>query len=176
MPPTVFPSDPLSLISLGTIILVAIFSLHFLYRLIWPKKIYFRRYRLLSAAELRFFHALQHVAGNQYWVFTKVRVADLVDIRGLKGRQWWRSFARISQKHIDFVVAARQGLEVLAAIELDDRSHLLRDRRQRDHLVNSIFSQAGIPLLRFPVNCSTAKLRESFEETLPIPHQAVHGN
>jgi hypothetical protein len=41
------------------------------------------------------------------WVFTKTQVADLVDIRVLKGRQWWRSFARISQKHVDFVITDR---------------------------------------------------------------------
>jgi hypothetical protein len=173
MSPILFASNNLSWIIVGLIALITLFGLHGLYRLIWPKKIYFRRYRLLSPAELRFFHTLQHVAGNQYWVFTKIRVADLVDIRGLKGRQWWRSFSQISQKHIDFVVTDRQDMEVLAAIELDDRSHQLVHRKQRDHLVNAIFNQAGIPLLHFPVNCSTAHLRQSFQETLGTQDRAV---
>jgi hypothetical protein len=148
------------------IIFTAFFILQYLYRFFWPEKIYFKRHNLVSRAELRLFNILQMIAGNRFWVFTKIRVADLVDIRGLKGRQWWRSFARISQRHVDFVIADRTSLAVLLAVELDDRSHDRTDRRLKDRLVNSIFNQVEIPLLRFPANCSTTHVRQTFDQVI----------
>jgi Protein of unknown function (DUF2726) len=108
-------------------------------RSIRSRRIYFRRPRLLSAAELQLFHTLETVIGENFWVFTKVRVADLIEVRGLYGRDWWAAFSRVSQKHVDFLVASRKTLEVLMAIELDDRSHRIGVRQKRDELLNAVF-------------------------------------
>jgi hypothetical protein len=105
--------------------------------------------------------------GENFRVFTKVRVADLVEVRGLYGREWWTAFARVSQKHVDFLVAGRNTLEVLMAIELDDRSHQMDDRRKRE-LLNAVFLQAGIPLIRFNMEYSTTDVRDALCEALQM--------
>lgn len=140
--------------------------LYFAGRYIRPRRIYFRRPRLLSAAELQFFHTLAAVVGDDFWVLAKVRVADLIDVRGLHGREWWAAFSGVSQKHVDFLLASRKHLEVLLAIELDDRSHLIGARQKRDDLVNAVFFQAGIPLIRFSLDYSPAHVRAALCEAL----------
>jgi Protein of unknown function (DUF2726) len=137
-----------------------------------PTRIYFRRPRLLSAAELQFFLTLETVVGENLWVFAKVRVADLIEVRGLYGRDWWAAFCRVSQKHVDFLLASRKTLEVLLAIELDDRSHQVGDRRKRDELLNAVFLQAGIPLIRFNLDYSIAHVLDALSEALGLLKEA----
>src|SRR5260370_7293266 len=101
---------------LGSLSLLAVLVVVFLYfagslgRFIRPRKIYFSRPRLLSAAELQFFHTLETVVGDHFCLLAKVRVADLVDVRGGYGREWCTAFARASQNHSDFLVASPQTL------------------------------------------------------------------
>ena len=108
------------------------------------------------------------MAGDHFWVLAKVRVADLVEVHGVYGRKWWTAFARVSQKHVDFVVASRQTLEALVAIELDDSSHQRRERRKRDDLLNAVFVQAGIPLIRFTLGYTTTDVRDAVSQAIGL--------
>jgi hypothetical protein len=161
---------PLTLV--GCLILVL---LYFATRSIRHRRIYYRRPRLLSAAELQFVHTLETVVGENFWVFAKVRVADLVEVRALYGRDWWAAFSRVSQKHVDFLVASRKTLEVLLAIELDDRSHQMDNRQKRDELLNAVFLQAGIPLIRFSLDYSTTHVRDGLCEALRMSKEGHIG-
>jgi Protein of unknown function (DUF2726) len=133
-----------------------------------PRRIYSRRSALLSAPELKFFHTHQRITESQFALLAKVRLADLVYVHGLNGRRWWRAFAQLSQKHVDFVVADPTTFQVLAAIELDDRSHDRPERRQRDQLINGVFLQAHIPLLRFPLNYSAEQIRRALHSAIGV--------
>ena len=155
--------------------LIGILLVCFAGRSIRPRRIYFPRARLLSPAELQFFHTLETVVGENFWVFAKVRVADLIQVRGLYGRDWWAAFSRVSQKHVDFLVTSRKTLEVLMAIELDDRSHQMADRQKRDDLLNAVFLQAGIPLVRFNLDYSTTHVRDALCEALQLLKEGQPG-
>ena len=61
---------------------------------------------------------------------------------------------RISQKHLDFVLYDRATARIVAAVELDDRSHELRDRHKRDVFVNQALRTAGVVLVRFRAACT----------------------
>jgi len=81
--------------------------------------------------------------------------------KGTTGRSYWAAWGRISQKHADFILlhwVQRPGesdyLEPVLVIELDDASHQLENRRQRDALVDAIHAQAGLPILHVPVTYS----------------------
>jgi hypothetical protein len=104
-----------------------------------------------TAAEARFLRVLDDALGEEYRVFGKLRLADLLDVRGERGAAWLRAFNQISAKHVDFVVCRRETLEVVAAVELDDRSHLAPGRQRRDAFVDRVFAVAGLPLARVPV-------------------------
>ena len=105
-----------------------------------------------SDAEARFLNALDEAVGDDHRVFAKMRVADLLSVGLVDGRAaWLRAFNRISAKHVDFVVCRRDTLEVVAAVELDDRSHGSVKRQQRDAFLEGAFASAGARLVRVPV-------------------------
>jgi very-short-patch-repair endonuclease len=106
---------------------------------------------LLTPAERDFFETLREVAQSEdLAVFTKVRLSDLVKVRlGIENRQVLQN--RIQQKHVDFVLCSSSQLAPVLVVELDDRSHQLPRRQERDILVDRIFASADLPILRIPV-------------------------
>lgn len=108
---------------------------------------YQRRDAFMTGNERDFYHALLRAAGDDYDIFGMVRIADLLTVApGTQKRMTWQN--RINGKHIDFVLCDRKNQEPLLAIEVDDRSHLRRDRQERDYFVDRAFDAASFPLLR----------------------------
>ena len=111
--------------------------------------IYIARPTLASPAEARLLAVLRQSVPRHAAVSLKVRLADVVDVHpGVPKDQFFRYFSKLSQKHLDFVVYARDTGKILGAIELDDRSHQRADRRKRDEFVDEVMKAAGVPLLR----------------------------
>lgn len=103
-----------------------------------------------SKAERSFLGVLEQALTDDYRIFAKVRLADLIKVKsGLSKSAWQSAFNRINSKHIDFVVNKSDDLSLVCAIELDDKSH--QKRKSRDEFVNKALEAAGIPLFRFPV-------------------------
>ena len=75
-----------------------------------------------------------------------------------------RALNAVMAKSVDFVVCDVLTLDPVAAIEVDDRSHLLPERRDRDAFVNAVFAEIGLPLLRVEAqrSYSVAELRALF--------------
>ena len=108
---------------------------------------YRRKDWLLTRAERSFFGVLHDCVGAEFFIFSKVRLADVFFIpRGVSSRQ--AAFNRIQSKHIDFLLCERDSVRPVLAVELDDSSHLRSDRRKRDEFVDSVFAAAELPLLR----------------------------
>lgn len=87
---------------------------------------------------------------RQWRLCPQVRVADIVRVapdRKSGSREWWQLFRLVSQWHCDVVITDRAG-RIIAAVELDDRSHQAPKRQRRDLLLEEVLKQAGIPLLR----------------------------
>jgi len=102
---------------------------------------------LLTPAELVFFRTLERVVGPAYYLFPKVRLGDLIVVpEGTENARGW--FARVGQKHVDFVLCDRQTLAAVLAIELDDSSHLTARRQERDRFVDGALAAAGLPIVR----------------------------
>ena len=105
---------------------------------------------LLTRNEAAFFNVLSAVVGHHYLISCKVRLADLVTCAE---RDWRRGHAnRIAQKHVDFVVTHVASSRIVAAIELDDRTHAKPERRLRDAFLNDLFRQMRIRLIRVPAS------------------------
>lgn len=113
---------------------------------------YSRNRVLLSPAERSFFGALEQAVGGEYRIFGKVRVADIVSVNRMSDRRaWQRAFNRISAKHFDFVLCAKDDLAVVAVIELDDKSHEQRKRKERDTFLVGLCQAISLPLVQVPV-------------------------
>lgn len=128
---------------------------------------------LLTPAERAFFGVLQEALASQFYLFAKVRIADIVQpAKRLAAQQRRSAFNRISAKHVDFVICELQTFRVVGAVELDDRSHNRSDRQTRDAFVDSIFNSVGIPIIRFPArqSYSAQQIRDTVETALhPSP-------
>ena len=134
-----------------------------------PEALPYRRNNyLLSKAERSFFGVLQTAAGEQYLIFAKVRLADLIYIpRGTDSRQ--THFNRIQSKHIDFVLCDPKSVRPMVAVELDDASHEQAARVARDSFVDAALAAAGLPLLRVPARAgySVEELARSIQNLVP---------
>lgn len=109
----------------------------------------------LSPAELAFYKVLCRAVNEDYVIFIKVRIADLVRVkRGYRGKNFWRYFNKIAAKHVDFVLCNKTALTPYCVIELDDRSHNQAGRRERDIFVDKVMEKAGLPLIHIPVKRS----------------------
>ena len=104
---------------------------------------YSRQNYFFSAAERSFYEILRRLT-PEHTIFAKVRLADVVYVKGTVSRQ--AHLNRIDRKHLDFVVCDKNLAPVLA-IELDDASHDRLDRRARDKFVDEVLAAASLPVI-----------------------------
>ena len=111
---------------------------------------YEKRDALFSPAEKLFLTALEKAIGNQYEIFGKVRMADIMDVRkNLTAKNYQIALNRISSKHVDFLLCDAIDSSFVCGIELDDKSHRQANRAQRDVFLNKAFEVISLPLIRF---------------------------
>ena len=104
---------------------------------------------ILSKAEQAFHKALAQGLGDQFMILMKVRVSDVLQpSQGSNKSTWQSAFNRIIAKHFDFLLCSLNSYEIIAAIELDDRSHNRENRKKRDKFLNSACESANFPLIR----------------------------
>ncbi len=108
---------------------------------------YGRKDFLMSRAEHIFFDILVEVLGGQYHVFPQIHLDEIIYPKSYSGKRIF-SFRHINQKSVDFVVCDKAYIKPLLAIELDDRTHEIENRKRRDEEVERILNGAGLPLLR----------------------------
>lgn len=106
---------------------------------------------LFTPAERSFLGVLDQAVGNDFRLFGKVRVADVLASRdGMNKSSWQTAFNKINRKHFDFVLCAPGDLSVLCVIELNDQSHQKKNRQGRDEFLAGACTAAGVPLISFP--------------------------
>jgi hypothetical protein len=110
---------------------------------------YIRATALLTKGERAFWHPLLRAIDGRYRLFCKVRLADVVRCPPDR-RDEGRWFRKIGRYHVDFVVCDSKTTAPLLVIELDDRGHRERIRRDRDSFKDAVLKAAGIPILRVP--------------------------
>ncbi|GHV01629.1 hypothetical protein FACS1894211_11740 [Clostridia bacterium] len=105
----------------------------------------------MTANESRFYFALRDVLPDHYTVIPQLPLTAVVERPGQGA-----ALNKIDRKSVDFGVfrVARKGgeraLRPCFLIELDDETHSLSYREERDKFVNGLCRQIGLPLLRVP--------------------------
>ena len=139
-------------------IITAVLIIIFFYLLKRPKERYIKVDSLFTPAELKFYKILEEVV-EEYKIFGKVRVADIIKVDSEKARgNYLKYFNKIARKHVDFLLCDPGTLEPVAAIELDDSSHETAERAERDVFLDKAFKMAELPLLRFKVRAKYDKI------------------
>lgn len=137
------------------IVLLLILVIVFLFYLIIRRKIpqtypYFKNPYFISYAERKFYKVLEQIVSSNYYVFTQVSLGSLLKV-DKSGKEYWEYMNKISRKSVDFVIADKTNFDALIVIELDDRSHSLYKRQDRDRFLKEALESANIQLIRFTV-------------------------
>lgn len=103
---------------------------------------------LMTKTEAEFFLKIESAVSERYFVFPQVHLSAILDYR-VKGQNWSYAFKHINGKSVDYVLCDKSTLRPMYAIELDDHTHAMKDRIERDIEVERIFAQANLPLVRF---------------------------
>ncbi len=106
----------------------------------------YQRRALLTKHELKNYYVLRDIAErNNLLICPKVRLLDL--LQPMSGIPNYRKFLyKVQSKHVDFVICD-QDMNVLAVVELDDRSHLRADRQERDQFVDAVLASCGYKII-----------------------------
>ncbi len=161
--------DVLQLVFISLLVVVSVLIAVFFFLGVFKPQLpsmqdYEKQDHLLSNAELVLFNELLKSVADDKYVCAKVRIGDLVRVRGLapESPAWWSKFGPIAKKHVDFVVCERKSMKTIVAVELDDSSHQTERGRARDALVDQVMHAAGLPLCHVPYSTygyQTGKIR-----------------
>ena len=123
---------------------------------------------LFTPAERSFLGVLNQAVGENAQIFGKVRVADVITPKkGISRSDWQKAFNKISGKHFDFLLCAKDDLSILCAVELDDSSHNSKKRKERDAFLEGACQSADFPLVQFTAR-STYNIKEIQESLAPF--------
>src|SRR3989344_9285204 len=89
---------------------------------------YRKKDSVMNKSEAAFFFELQRQIPNNYFIFPKMRIADIIDATEGYGLQYRKN--KILPKHIDFLIC-NSYLNPVVAIELNGSSHNRPDRIER---------------------------------------------
>lgn len=110
-----------------------------------------RQESFFSLPEEQFLTLLERGLGDQYRVFTKVRLGDVVSVRdkGLSRSARREAQSKVANRILDYVLCDRDnGMRVVAVIELEAPEASEHQAKRNWFLKNSL-TAAGIPFLRF---------------------------
>jgi len=103
----------------------------------------YRRRKLMTDNEEEFFGRLV-VALPDHYIFPQVAMSAMLQPASTNGRTAHSDRLRIAQQRVDYVVFTKS-CEIVAVVELDDRTH----SQAKDQLRDSRLEQAGIRTVRF---------------------------
>jgi len=114
-----------------------------------PKReyVYAKKACAMTQHELIFYKTLLEAISGCV-IIPQAHLSMFLDHKVYGQQNWSRAFSRINGKSVDFLICTNN-MKPLIAIELDDNTHDRPDRQKRDIFVNSIISNANMPLLRF---------------------------
>lgn len=98
--------------------------------------------RFLSACEQEYFVALKKIVNERFFIFPQVPLSQLVEKHSKS------SYRTELFRIVDFCIFDRDYYPLLC-IEINDTSHLKKDRTVRDSKVSEILKSARIPLITF---------------------------
>lgn len=109
---------------------------------------YLLRQHIMTTYEEKFFITLCEIFDDKCYVLPQVHLSKILDHK-VKQQNWQGAFSHINGKSVDFILLKKSDLSILCAIELDDWSHNLDQRKKRDREIERLFKEVKLPLVRF---------------------------
>jgi len=113
-----------------------------------------RRSRLLSPAEKRFFECLSSSLSEDFFIFTKVAMLDVVESSPSAGLLESRQIKnRLSTEFLDYVLCKKRDLSIFGIIELEnfDKGRNEKEQADRESLITEVCKTAHLRLFYFDV-------------------------
>lgn len=104
----------------------------------------------LTKAELAFLQILRQSVNGMYEIVPQVPLGSIVRVKN-NSKDYYTYYNQIDRKILDFVLFNKLNFKPLLIIELDDSSHNLPDRKNRDKFVDKVLEVVKIPILHLPV-------------------------
>ena len=139
----------IALICVGIFILLAVagFAVWLILRRPLP---YIINEKFLTPSEKEFYFLLRDHTPPEIVICPKVRLADILAV-DCDEKKYMMHFNKIARKHVDFLLCDASDMQMLCAVELDDSSHELKERQERDKFVNRAFAAAGLDIIHIPL-------------------------
>ena len=103
---------------------------------------------LLTKDEAAFYNLLKLTVEDRYLVFAQVPVWCLVDVQTKDPKARAAFLSTIALRRVDFVLVHPGTLVTEKIIELDDPTVPASQKEGRNKLIDGVFKEAGIPLVR----------------------------
>jgi hypothetical protein len=103
---------------------------------------------LLSKDEAAFYNLLKLTVQDRYLVFAQVPVWCLVDVQSKDPKARASFLNRIALRRVDFALVHPGTLATFKIIELDDPAIPSAQKEGRNRLIDGVFKEAGIALVR----------------------------
>lgn len=153
-------------------------------RLFWrgkkPSRFPFQLHSLLFSADDRtFFRTLQLAVGDDFEIFGKIPVGDIiVPKQGASEHSVNHALSLIEGRHFDFILCEKHNLAVVCAVQLHGQLHF--ERQHEPDPVMPLCENLGLPLVNFPVMAeySCAEIREKLLKAVikePFLIMETHG-
>lgn len=124
-------------------------------------KHYVKRNYLMSKAEHEFYKVLEETIRDQYYIIPQVQLSKIIEVNKYEKNK--RTYVnKIDRKSVDFVLFNKEYFTPYMVIELDDSSHMLPEREERDRFINSTLDRVGIKTIRVQV-ANTYNLESYFK-------------
>lgn len=106
---------------------------------------YVKRSYLMTQAEHNFYKVLEEAVAGKYHIVPQVKLSSIIDVnRYAKNKYIYRN--KIDRKSVDFVLFEKEHFTPYLVIELDETSHQLPEREDRDRLVDAIMEKVGLKI------------------------------
>ena len=126
-------------------------------------KLYF-----FNTSEKTFYQTLKITLKNEYEIFSKVKLIDLLNID--TNKEYWKYKGKVAQQHIDFILCDPKELKIKLAIELDGNSHDSKKQKKKDEFKDEVLETINIPILRIRTKQSydPKRLYEQIKNAIPV--------
>ncbi|MGM0481736.1 MAG: DUF2726 domain-containing protein [Pseudomonadota bacterium] len=104
---------------------------------------------LCTVQEAQFMTLLEKAVGNDFRIFSKVRLSDIVSVKnGVSGSVHKDAQNKANQRILDYVLCDIETMQIKGVIELEPASSNLAQQKRNLFLKNTL-AAAGLPFLRF---------------------------
>lgn len=113
-----------------------------------------RRSRMLTAAERNFFECLANALSDDFYIFTKVRVLDVVEPSPASSRLHRQSIRKsLSTECLDYVLCKKHDLSIFGIVELEnfEKRSNAKQRVRREKLISEVCKTANLRLFYFDI-------------------------